>query len=579
MRLRLQFGCVCVSLLTLSASVNFAFSQTYRLDRIASGLAQPTYLTQAPGDPANILYYSTRVTTGGVSAGAGTMGSIWRYDTNTRISTEIMNLSHRGVSLDLGLVGFAFHPQFNTPGAPGHQKLYVSTATNNGSAPPINRVEEYRANGLGGTVPTNISGQPIVNRLILEYDNGFSDDNHTIDWIGFNPAEPVFGRNAQENYLYIVTGDGSNNRAAQFRPEQKSNELLGKMLRIDVGGGDAYPADPLKNFAIPPTNPIPLWNSIHDDNNKLVSTTVTYAGAPGTVSYGPALPEIYFTGLRNTFGMSFDRQTGDWYGGDVGENRREEINFMKVNTYDGSQPPRDFGYPEREGTTIGASNSNASTTLQWDLSGGGNIVVDSFNPIREGAHANLNSGSTSADAEIRNTGRSAYIGGYVYRGPIAELQGKYIYTDFVHGNIFALEFDRDTPLAAYSGVNLNQAAEPGGSTQVASLGTRTVVANRNVNSLWQSLIVDPTDPSYVPSLGDTNKQFGIGRVVNFAEDNAGNLYIIDMGGNRGDSSFGQDYPAHGRGEIFRLTLIVPEPAAATLLILAAMTLLVGRRRF
>jgi hypothetical protein len=321
-----------------------------------------------------------------------------------------------------------------------------------------------------------------------------------------------------------------------------------------------------------------LWNSTHDVSNQLVGTRITYAGAPGTVAYAPALEEVYFTGLRNTFGMSFDRQTGDWYGGDVGENRREEVNFMKVDTYDGSQPPRDFGYPEREGTTVGASNSTGSTTLQWDLSDGGNVVVDSVNPIREGGHASLNSGSTSADAEIRNTGRSAYIGGYVYRGPIAELQGKYIYTDFVHGNVFALDFDRDTPLASYSGVNLNQAVEPGGSIQVASLGTRTVVANRNVDSLWQSLIVDPSDPSYVPSLGDTNKQFGIGRVVNFGEDNAGNLYIIDMGGDRGNSSFSQDYPAHGRGEIFRLTLIVPEPASVVLVAIAASASLLVRRR-
>jgi len=572
MHLQSQVICKLLAAISLIALLEtLAAAQSYRLERIASGLAQPTYLAQAPGDPGNILYYSTRVTTG------NTMGSIWRYDTDTRVSTEVMNLDHRGVTLDLGLLGFAFHPDFNTPGAPGYQKLYVSTASDNGGSPPINRVEEYVTSGPGGTVPT-MGGNPIVNRLVLQYNNIINQDNHTIDWIGFNPAEPAQPGDSHRNHLYIVTGDGTNGQAAQNRPEQKANAILGKLLRVDVGGGDAFPGDALKNYAIPPTNPIPLWNSTHDANNQIVGTTITYNAAPGTVSYGPALAEIYFTGLRNTFGMSFDRQTGDWYGGDVGENFREEVNFMKANTYDGSQPPRDFGYPQREGTRTGAGNNIGATTLEWDLSGGGNAISTSVNPIREGNHSSLNSGSTADDAEIRNTSRSAYIGGYVYRGPIEELQGKYFYTDFVHGNVFSLDFDRDTDLASYSGTNFNQAAEPGGATLVASLGTRTVVANRNVDSLWQSLIVDTSDPSYVPSPGDTDKQFGIGRVVNFAEDNAGNLYIIDLGGNRGDSNFGQDYGAIGRGEIFRLTRLVPEPTAAILALLALCGCLMRRRR-
>src|SRR5687768_1429954 len=37
-----------------------AFAQDYRIERIASGLNQPTYITQAPGDPANILYFTER---------------------------------------------------------------------------------------------------------------------------------------------------------------------------------------------------------------------------------------------------------------------------------------------------------------------------------------------------------------------------------------------------------------------------------------------------------------------------------------------------------------------------------------
>jgi hypothetical protein len=231
---------------------------------------------------------------------------------------------------------------------------------------------------------------------------------------------------------------------------------------------------------------------------------------------------------------------------------REEINFLPADPYDGSQLPYDFGFPQREGTNNAISRSAGNTFITWNLSGGGTVQANSVNPIQEGAHATFNSSSTSGTAEIRSTGRSAYIGGYMYRGPIEELQGKYFYSDFVQGNIMMLDFDTNTPVSSFSGNNLNRiTVEPG--VQAASLGTESIVLNRNLNSLWHTLMVDPADPSYTPALGG---QYGVGRVVSFGEDNAGNLYIIDMGGTRGDAGFGNDYPSGATGEIFRLTKVL-----------------------
>ncbi len=531
----------------LIVAATHASAQDYRLERIASGLAQPTFMTQAPGDPSNILYYSTRVAPGS-SGGSGThsMGGIFRYDTNTRTSTQILDLGARQLTLDEGLVGFAFSPDFNTPGAPGYQKLYTSTSTFQGNGQSaLDRVEEFKVNGPNGTVPVS-SGQPIVNRLILQYTHVNNDQNHTIDWIGFDPTAASLPVGTPErNYLHIITGDGDLGGEAHTRPEQKANTALGKMLRVDVDAShpDAYSGDTFdltRNFSIPATNPIPLWNASHDANNQLVGTRLNYTVTPSTVDYTPAFPEVYLTGLRNSFAASFDRQTGDWWGGDVGENAREEVNFFKAGTYNGSQPPQDYGYVQREGTIAGGFNSSGATSLTWVLSGGGTVSTDSVNPIREGKHQSVNTPD-----EVRTTGRSAYLGGYVYRGPVAELQGQYFYTDFVHGNVFQLDFDRDTPLASYSGNNFNQNADG-----VAALGTRTTVMSQDVGSLWQSLIVDPSDPSYTPAIGGT---FGISRVISFAEDNSGNMYVIDFGGSRGCPDFGCDYPAAGTGEIFRIT--------------------------
>src|SRR5436190_14525496 len=85
-------------LLLATAAAWFAgdivLGQDYRIVRIASGLNQPTYLTQAPGDPANILYYSER--TANTLAGFGAvnqMGRIWRYDTDTGQKTLVVDLS------------------------------------------------------------------------------------------------------------------------------------------------------------------------------------------------------------------------------------------------------------------------------------------------------------------------------------------------------------------------------------------------------------------------------------------------------------------------------------------------------
>jgi hypothetical protein len=535
-------------------------AQNYRVVRIASGLAQPTYVAQAPGDPANIIYYSTRITaangTGGGFNTVNTMGGIFRYDMNTRMSTPIMNLGYRTLKGDEGLVGFAFSPDFNTPDSPGYQKLYVSSSEFiNDASPPIERVEEYTASGPNGTVPVDGMGRAVVSRLILQYNNINTGQNHTVNWIGFDPMTATLPPGSPErNYLYISAGDGDIGGIAQSRPEQKANSVLGKVLRVDVdvtNNGDAYPGDMNKNFAIPSTNPIPLWNANPSNDSDLAGTHLTYTGgSPLSADYEPALGEIYFTGTRNTFRMSIDRQTGDYWMGDVGENSREEINFLKSGTYNGMQPPVDFGYAQREGTiptnaARAVANSSGATTLEWNLSNGESVTIQSANPIREGDHSTTNTPDHPASA------RSSYIGGYVYRGPIAELQGKYIYADFVHSNVFMLsDFDRNTPLSSYSGTNFNH--NP--TTQLAALGTRSTLATSSISSLWNTLIVDPADPSYTSALGAA---FGIGRVVSFGEDNSGNLYVVDFGGTRGDPGFGNDYPHAGKGQIFMLVPVIP----------------------
>jgi hypothetical protein len=472
------------ALLAIAAADTIVHGQNYRLERIASGLNQPTYVTQAPGDPANVLYFTERTsnTIGGFSA-VNQMGKVWRYDVETRTKTLVLDLSSRQVTNDDGLQTIAFSPDFNTVGAPTYHKMYASSAQYPNPGNALNRVEEYAMNPDG----TFGSG-----RVILQYSNN-TQNNHTVNWIGFDPN----ATGVSKNYLYISTGDGSfgNNYngglSPNGRPSQNPSDVRGKILRVDVSGPDSYPTSSTKNFAIPASNPLPTYNAAH----------------PGSPIAG--LGEAYVTGVRNGYRVSFDRATSDLYWGDVGESSVEEIDFLRAGS-NNAGPPIDFGWPQKEGlsnSTVGG----APTTGVNPFTG-----VAATNPIQTYAHA---------------IGRAA-IGGYVYRGPITELQGRYLYADFVSSRMWTLAFDRNTDPATFSGNN----------------GT-----NADATALWQSLVYDPTDPSYAPSTSQLDL-LGIDHIVSFGEDNVGNLYIVDFG-NRSPSqgNFDGQYPNAGLGEIFKLT--------------------------
>lgn len=527
----------------------------YVLQRVTSGLAQPMFLQQAPGDTnPNVVYYAERITAAAGSGGGfsvnNPMGKIWRVDLSTVTKANplgdrslVLDLSAHRVLNDEGLQGFTFSPDFNIAGAPGYQQLYVSysehvdasgnPSTDTTTRPAKDSVERFTYNGASAATSAGI---------ILQYRNN-TQENHTVDWVGFDPttfSHPV--GTADRNYLFITTGDGSYGLNTSSRPAQKPNDNRGKLLRVDVDSahGDSYTGDALRNFAIPASNPIPAWNAAHPAAMLDHVTIVQPSTQGGTQTYGTATTlngEVYATGLRNAFRMSFDHQTGDIWFGDVGEDTREEVDFLKAKPsgYDGTTPPADFGWSQREGMTASVINSGSgavvtspsATTLTWNTSAASSVVVNSFNPIREGTHT---------------AGRSAFIGGYVYHGAIASLANDYFFADYVRSNAFMISgFDRNTDVSQYTGTN-------GG-----ALGTLTQVASGSISSLWNTLIIDPHDPTYTSALGAA---FGIGRITSFAEDNSGNMYVIDFGGTRGDTSFGQDYPNAGRGQIFKL---VPVP--------------------
>jgi glucose/arabinose dehydrogenase len=175
-----------------------------------------------------------------------------------------------------------------------------------------------------------------------------------------NGGSLVFG---PDGFLYAGLGDGG----SQGDPNgnaQNLKVLLGKILRIDVNSKQPY--------AIPVDNPF------------------------GT--------EVMFYGLRNPWRISFDKQTGDLYIGDVGQGDWEEIDFVPA----GSKGGLNFGWNIYEGNHDYKNNGAP-----------GNYTF----PVAEYNHAD---------------GGCSLIGGYVYRGSMTELNGIYFYGDYCSGKVWGL---------------------------------------------------------------------------------------------------------------------------------------------
>jgi len=167
-----------------------------------------------------------------------------------------------------GLLSVAFSPAYRRNG-----RLYVFFTDGDGDL----RVEEYRRSRRGPRDAREASA-----RRVIEIDHS-ANANHNGGQLQFGP----------DGKLYISTGDGG---AGGDPPEnaQNKNVLLGKILRIDPRRRRGKP------YTVPPDNP--------------------FVGRPGA-------NEIFSLGLRNPFRFSFDRNRRRIAIGDVGQDRREEVDF------------------------------------------------------------------------------------------------------------------------------------------------------------------------------------------------------------------------------------------------------------
>jgi glucose/arabinose dehydrogenase len=361
-----------------------------------------------------------------------THGGQIRLDKNgSPVSTPFADiksiLSSAGITLqggsgsdERGLLGLAFHPDFDVPGTPGFGKFYTYTSesiqgtatfthpefapTGTGSIGYQNVVREWTTNPTSDTLTSTTS------RMLFSVNKSGSanETNHNGGGLRFGP----------NNYLYISLGDGGggndNNGGTTSLTDghtnltgngQDTSVIYGKIARIDPLAPSSTPTstDPASangNYRIPASNPF-----------------INTAGA---------VKEVFLYGLRNPFRFSFDSANpNNLYIGDVGQSQREEVDLVNVANVTSSND--NYGWPYREGTLHNTSYPSAPDV--------GN------DPIGEYTHGD----------------GIAIDGGFVYRGnAIPQLAGKYVfgdlgstnarlfYMDASGGTISALQFSGDS---------------------------------------------------------------------------------------------------------------------------------------
>ncbi|MEO8719535.1 MAG: PQQ-dependent sugar dehydrogenase [Ginsengibacter sp.] len=281
-------------------------------------------------------------------------GKIWIIKNDSVQPKPFFNLYEKIGKPDsksiIGIIfGVAFHPQYAT-----NHKFYVC----------------YNA----PSKPNSADSKLVVSQFTSEKDNpdlvDLKSEQEVIEFKGAtvqdNGAQIVFG---PDGYLYISLGDDNAKDTTYRYRSQDLNFLNGKLLRINV---DNLP------YTIPADNPF-----VHVKN---------------------ARPEIWAYGFRKLWHFSFDPHSGQIFGGDVGEEKEEEIDMITKGA--------NYGWPIMEGNSVYEKNNGKNDHA---------FVA----PINTYTH---------------ETGICIIGGKFYYGNDIPELRNKYFFADWKE-KLFALAKD------------------------------------------------------------------------------------------------------------------------------------------
>ncbi len=237
-------------------------------------------------------------------------------------------------------------------------RFYVNYTNRQGNT----TIARYRVSAADPNVADAASGE-----VLLTVPQPFA--NHNGGDLAFGP----------DGLLYVASGDGGSGNDPQANAQDTTN-LLGAILRLDVSGATGY---------------------------------VAAGGYPG------AAPEVFAAGLRNPFRISFAPGSDTLWIGDVGQNRREEVDIVTT-----GGAGTNFGWVCYEGSL---DNRGVPSAAQSNCRG-----FSAYEPpVYEYDHV-----------ENGNRIRGSVTGGVVYRGTqFPQLRNFYVFADFVTGRGYALKLD------------------------------------------------------------------------------------------------------------------------------------------
>ena len=328
-------------------------AQAASLQAVGSGFDEPIYLTSAPNDPDRLFVVERKGRIVEVSPDGSR--SVFA-DLRTTVGCESDCAGERG------LPSIALSPDFATSG-----RFYVYYGEDRGEGDI--HIAEMKASATFAPLST-------LRDVLLIPHPGAS--NHYGGQLQFGP----------EGNLFISTGDGGGSDDQFHNAQDLTDNLLGKILRIDPNPSG------ILAYTVPAGNP-----------------------------FGN---EIWSYGLRNPFRFSFDRGGSGIWIGDVGQSAREEVDHGPA---PGLGAGFDFGWSCFEGTVPGNGDDPACD----------GAPADAFvPPVFEYPHGPPAGGCPNG---------FAVIGGYVSRDPgVGGLLGRYVYGDLCDGRIRS--FAPTLPLAS-----------------------------------------------------------------------------------------------------------------------------------
>jgi len=349
-------------ILLLGSLLMCGAAQAVSLKMVAEGFTSPTVLT-ALADGSGRLLIVDQVGTVHVLNKDGKLSDQLFLDLRSKLAKLNQGFDERGI------LGLAFHPKFKE-----NRKCYVYySAPRRSEAPPkfdhTSHVSEFKVSA-SNPAQVDLASE----RILMQIDQ--PQFNHNCGRLLFGP----------DGFLYIGLGDGggANDIGPGHSPQGNGQDLmtlLGKILRIDIDKGEPY--------GIPTDNPFASGEN--------------------------ARPEIYAYGLRNPWGISFDRSgSREFFACDVGQDSWEELNII---TKGGN-----YGWRIREGFECFDPKNSLKPPPDCPKVGADG------KPLVEPILVYKNFKRFAKDPESKGT---SVTGGYVYRGKaIPELAGKYVFGDW-----------------------------------------------------------------------------------------------------------------------------------------------------